>query len=262
VKIIRPKNWNEFQHYKDRSPIWIKLHKRLLDDFDFQSMPVASRALAPMMWLLASEYENGEIPSETRKIAFRLRMTLEELAQAFEPLLRRGFFEIIGEDDLSDSGTLAERYQDSIPEKENKGENKLETEVVSDLQSDPPIPERPKAKKKAARAAYPSDFEEFWKAYPTDPIMSKKAAAAHWAKLTSDDQSAAKAAIPGFKAFCSKDKTYRPVHAERFLSQRRFDGFSGGSTVLNFEPKAREAENAANQKWEAELEAARQRQGA
>jgi hypothetical protein len=40
---IKPKKWNEFQHYRDRDPTWIKLHKRLLDDCEFQSMPLASK---------------------------------------------------------------------------------------------------------------------------------------------------------------------------------------------------------------------------
>ncbi len=118
MKIIRPKNWAEFQHYKDRSPQWVKLHKRLLDDFEYQTLPVASRALAPMLWLLASEYDDGDIPSDTRKIAFRLRMTLDELSVGFEPLLRRGFFEIIGEDDEDASNTLAEPEPVASLEKE------------------------------------------------------------------------------------------------------------------------------------------------
>ncbi len=118
MKLIRPKNWAEFQHYKDRSPQWIKLHKRLLDDFEYQTLPVASRALAPMLWLLASEYDDGDIPSDTRKIAFRLRMTLDELSVGFEPLLRRGFFEIIGEDDEDASNTLAESEPIASLEKE------------------------------------------------------------------------------------------------------------------------------------------------
>ena len=32
--------------------------------------------------------------------------------------------------------------------------------------------------------------------------------------------------MPAFRAYCARDPTYRPVHAERFLSQRRFDGFA------------------------------------
>jgi hypothetical protein len=30
----------------------------------------------------------------------------------------------------------------------------------------------------------------------------------------------------GFKDYCRKNPTYRPVHAERFLSQKRFEGFA------------------------------------
>jgi len=68
MKRLRPKNWNEFQHYKRRHPPWVKLHKRLLDNFEFQSLPLASKALAPMLWLLASEDRQGWIDAEAAKI--------------------------------------------------------------------------------------------------------------------------------------------------------------------------------------------------
>ena len=68
---LRPKNWNEFQHYRRRSPPWVKLHKRLLDDFEFQSLPLASKALAPMLWLLASEDGQGWIDARAALPAFR-----------------------------------------------------------------------------------------------------------------------------------------------------------------------------------------------
>lgn len=103
-----------------------------------------------------------------------------------------------------------------------------QTDMSADADvSEQKIPAR--SKKKAPRGAeYPADFEEFWSAYPTDRLMSKKTAAAQWKRLSEADRSAAKAAIPGFKAHCKSNPTYRPVHAERFLSQRRFDGFSEG----------------------------------
>jgi hypothetical protein len=150
ARIIRPKNWGEFQHYKDRSPIWIKLHKRLLDDFDFQSLPVASRALAPMLWLLASEYDDGDIPGDVRKIAFRLRMSLQELSDAFDPLEKAGFFEVIG--DASEA--LAEPERAAIPEKENKRQvtsDKRETE-----KENPTL--RVGQKKRTPRISLPEDF--------------------------------------------------------------------------------------------------------
>lgn len=94
--VIVPNNWSELQHYKDRSPPWIKLHKKLLDNYDFQCLPVASRALAPMLWLLASEHASGEIDAEPQKIAFRLRLTLQEVEDALAPLIERKFFSPLG----------------------------------------------------------------------------------------------------------------------------------------------------------------------
>jgi len=112
MKII-PKNWDNFQHYKHRSPPWIKLHKNLLDDMNYQRLPVASKALAPMLWLLASEAHNGEINKSTEEIAFRLRMTEKEVWTAIKPLLHMGFFIVA-------DNVLAECLQDATTETETE----------------------------------------------------------------------------------------------------------------------------------------------
>lgn len=129
---LTPKNWGEFQHYKDRAPAWIKLHKRLLDDYDYQCLPVASRALAPMLWLIASENSDGVIDAEPNKLAFRLRMSEPDLLDALKPLIDGGFFSC-------DSAPLADCKHDSIPEKEDiekrdieKRENSLSAEADDD----------------------------------------------------------------------------------------------------------------------------------
>ncbi len=57
--LLQPKNWAVFQHYKDRCPPWIKLHRDLLNDRSYMRLPIASKALAPMLWLLASESKDG-----------------------------------------------------------------------------------------------------------------------------------------------------------------------------------------------------------
>jgi hypothetical protein len=116
------KNWAEFQHYKDRSPPWIKLHRALLDDFDFQCLPVASRALAPMLWLLAAEHSAGLVCIEPERIAFRLRMTPKEAAQAVTPLIEKGFL-------ITASDLLADCKQPAIPETE------IETETEKAIES-------------------------------------------------------------------------------------------------------------------------------
>jgi hypothetical protein len=134
--ILTPKNWKSFQHYKDRAPSWIKLHKALLDDYEFACLPVASKALAPMLWLLASEYDDGKITASIDKLAFRLHMTRGDLSDALSPLLEKGFFDA--------SEPLAERKQDACLEKEDIGNiDQAEKEATASAAPlDPAIPER------------------------------------------------------------------------------------------------------------------------
>lgn len=86
------KGWSEFQHYKHRKPPWIRLYRKLLDDINWHRLPVASRALAPMLWLLASETENGIIDGDSEAIAFRLRLASKEFDEALKPLISGGWF--------------------------------------------------------------------------------------------------------------------------------------------------------------------------
>lgn len=152
--IIIPNNWADLQHYKDRSPPWIKLHKKLLDNFEFQSLPVASRALAPMLWLLASDHDRGEIDAAPKKLAFRLRMSEREVTEALKPLIDNGFFGVV----QSDSSLLAEPERGAIPETE----------------------ERQRQRREEAEARE-RDFQAFWQAYPRKE--AKKDAQAAWVKV-------------------------------------------------------------------------------
>lgn len=52
------KNFEKFQHYKDRSPPWIKLYNELLDDYAFASMPDEHKCHLMLIWLLASRMDN------------------------------------------------------------------------------------------------------------------------------------------------------------------------------------------------------------
>jgi hypothetical protein len=69
-------------------------------------------------------------------------------------------------------------------------------------------------------------FEEFWMTYPTDKNMSKKAAEKQWQLLPHEKRVDALASIPGFKAYIAANSWYRPIYADRFLSQEKFEGFA------------------------------------
>lgn len=127
MKLI-PKNWDNFQHYKHRSPPWIKLHRNLLDDMHYQRLPIASKALAPMLWLLASESNSGVIEKTTEEIAFRLRMLEKDVINAIKPLIDNGFF--------SDADNmLAECLQDATTEKR---QSRVREEKEKEKETDTP----------------------------------------------------------------------------------------------------------------------------
>jgi uncharacterized protein YdaU (DUF1376 family) len=83
---------------------------------------------------------------------------------------------------------------------------------------------RPKKSRK--RFTYAETFEQFWREYPTDALMSKAKAASAFDQLSSEDQEAAIGSLSAFKAHCRVHVDYRPVHAVRYITERRFDGFN------------------------------------
>jgi len=93
----------------------------------------------------------------------------------------------------------------------------------SETSSDTLAEETPKRRK---RASYPPDFEAFWTAFPTDALMSKKAAGLVWSRMSEDVRQLAMASLAAFRAYCTSKPDYRPVHAVRYLTQERFVGFS------------------------------------
>ena len=117
--ILKPKNWDKFQHYKDRCPPWIKLHRDILNDRLFANLPIASKALAPLLWLLASESKDGSFDAAIEELAFRLHIASKDIEAGLKPLIDKGFF-------VDASTMLAPCLQVAIPETEREGERETE----------------------------------------------------------------------------------------------------------------------------------------
>lgn len=64
MRHLRVRKHDEFQHYKDRNPPWIKLHQALLTSYNFLQLPDASRWHAIGCALLASRCDN-HLPSDS-----------------------------------------------------------------------------------------------------------------------------------------------------------------------------------------------------
>lgn len=76
---LRPKNWDSFQHYKDRRPAWIKLHHTLVEDKAFCSLKGEDGKYLVLLWLIASE-DCGYLPPNS-ELAWRLRMSEKQVEQ-------------------------------------------------------------------------------------------------------------------------------------------------------------------------------------
>jgi hypothetical protein len=92
--VWKVKHWREFQHYKERDPPWIKIHKRLLNDRQWHLLSGDDAKVLVMLWLLASE-RDGVLPIKQdangllapyEDLAFILRLNSEEIPQLLKRL--------------------------------------------------------------------------------------------------------------------------------------------------------------------------------
>ena len=116
---MKIKNWSQFQHFKDRRPPWIKLHREILDQRDINLISDCSFRVLVGLWLLASEDEgmDGRLPP-LDDIAFRLRISKANINKALvelEPWLCH-----------DDNTMISERYQVDVPETETEAYRKEE----------------------------------------------------------------------------------------------------------------------------------------
>ena len=150
ISTTRIKNWKEFQHFKDRSPPWIKLHKNILDNRDIGVLSDKAFRVLVLIWLLASEDKQkiGSLPS-VEDIAFRLRMDKSMIIKC------------LGELDnfliSSDIKPISRRYQLDVPETETETEG--ETEKEGDIGGASP-PEPPASKSKSFKKWTEPEFRE------------------------------------------------------------------------------------------------------
>lgn len=137
------KNFETFQHYKDRSPPWIKLYNSTLDDYLFSKLPDASKSHLIAIWLLASRY-NNQIPADPSWIKDKIGATENVDLKILE---KAGFIIF----DQGCSETLADCKQSAMPEKRESREEKIYVR-----------------------------FDEFWKNYPSKRKVDRKNCLKKW----------------------------------------------------------------------------------
>jgi len=198
------RGWKKFQHYKDRCPPWIKLHRTLLDNMDWNSLSDFAARLIVELWLLASE-SDGIIEMDCRTLAWRLRHDSkheETILSAVEELINNGFID-------DDSGVLAECLHNAIPETEAERETE-----------------------KRQRENLADKFDQFWSGVPNKIGKGKAREAFERAvKKKGADPQTIIDGLPKFQYYESKRQArddYTPLHPSTWINQERWaDEFKG-----------------------------------
>jgi hypothetical protein len=139
MQTFRVKNFERFQHYKDRAPPWIKLYNELLDDYEFGLLPDATKMHLVAIWLLASRSEN-KIPYDAKWVARRINANSEvDLSM----LVDRGF--LLLNQHIQGSEHVASKMQAECLSREEGQVQHIDSEANAsgaDAPPDPAIPEK------------------------------------------------------------------------------------------------------------------------
>lgn len=201
IKII---NWSSYQSYKDRKPPWIRLHRSLIDNYEFQLMSSEARALLPMLWLLACEHDDptsGIIDSSIQKISFRLRLSTETVTNALQEIEEAKFIELNQQCIEPVTKPLQHCTKSVTPETETETEKTLSEKKNSD--------------------SYTDSFQTFWDAYPKKTGKGK--AFDIWKKVKADGKLSKILKALSWQATSSQWVDGFIPLPSTYLNQRRWD---------------------------------------
>jgi hypothetical protein len=198
-KLFKVKNWETFQHYKDRNPPWIKLHNHLLDDYEFECLPDASKCHLLCIWMLASRTNNEMIYDNTwvkRKIGANSSVDLDLLASV-------GFIEL--------QGTVHDASKVLVSEEERRGETETEENASNDR------------------------FDEFWNLYDKKDGLAK--CKSKWSRLKVKDIDLIFKVLPNYVQ-STPDKKYRKNPLTWLNGEHWNDDIQNSTSKQVFTPKA------------------------
>lgn len=167
MNFIAVKDFEHFQHYKGRTPPWIKFYNALLDDYRFLQLPDAARSQLMLIWLVASRHKN-RIPNDEKYIAQAIHCTSKlQLGR----LLDSGWLYQTNDAPVAErkqdaSRPLAERSTSATLEEEEEEEGEVEKEIEKEEAVTPPRVVLPKEAEKFLSLFYePATTEAARKRY-------------------------------------------------------------------------------------------------
>jgi hypothetical protein len=221
---------------------WFRAYDSALDDPKVQRLPGPLFKAWFNLLCLASRNDGAIPPIED--VAFALRIDEERASEWVYALISAGLIDEF-ETGMAPHNWDARQFKSDVSTDRVKRFRKQAKTVSETVVETPPEQNRAEADTEAEKkvlsetaspprtTSKPSDeFLSFWRAYPTTPIMSRKEAWTAWGKISPEDRKAATDAVEPYRAYCRTNPTYSAVHACRFLSQRRFEGFQQQAPAL------------------------------
>lgn len=244
--MIRIVNWPQFQHFRDRKPIWIKLYRELLHKKEWRRLSGDGAKLLVDLWMLAAEANtrDGVISTSLDDVAYEIRIeSPEKLRVLLQELVRCGFVELISdgyqdvrlevevereeETDLGASGDAPPNGLRVVPGSGAKGQGRdagQGREPENPRSAESPTKRFPaKPPRVDGQYAYPPEFEEAWAAYPRREGSNPKVGAYQsWQRrvVSGSDPSALVAAARHYQeslAASGKEGTEYVQQASRFF---------------------------------------------
>lgn len=215
AEFIRIKGWGKYQHYKDRNPPWIKLHRELLTSLTWAMADDASRVLAVACMLLAAATDN-KIPFDSGYVK---RVAYLNHDPDFSQLLKLEFLEVIDDKGNVVITAITPLADASKMQAHARPETETETEQSKKEQN---LSSRSRSKDELFEKAY----EQYPRHVGKRAALSawEKAAARHATEFSSNTTYMIYQRVMVYAAFCNrskKEKQFIP-HMATWLNQDRF----------------------------------------
>jgi len=219
---LKVKDWDSFQHYKDRNPPWIKLSTDTFQDYEFSRLQDASKLLAICIWTLASRYKDpkeGLVPADLDYIKSQCGLGKSITIEHLKELIEQGFI-------IDASGMLADCKQSAIPETYRKEGYSKEVEQRQNI----------------------GEFDSFWNAY--GKIGNKQQALKSYNKAIKEgvNHEAIIAGLEKYQTYCRELRQEQKYikHASTWLNNRGWeDEYHINATETKQQRKSRESKEAA-----------------
>jgi len=109
--------WDEFQHYGNRDPVWIKNYLRLLRDDNYLELTLSQRGILHGLWMLYAVTDGALKVSVVKRDLVLTRGASKYFRENIEALNQAGFIAIVASKPLARPSRAKRRVEKKEPER-------------------------------------------------------------------------------------------------------------------------------------------------